>query len=105
MWRSLRRGARIRSNWNGSERPPTARGHCILQKVAQLGAVKVIKQQINGNERTILKENATAEDLRREAARMKEKFGYDVQPDGKPGGYLATHRYYRGKYVLKLEPD
>ena len=65
----------------------------------------MVKRQINGKERTILKENATQEDLRREAARLKELFGYDVEPDGKPGGYLATHRFYRGKYVLTLEAD
>lgn len=67
--------------------------------------VKIVKRQINGKEVTVLKQNATVEDVRREAMRLQQKFGYDVQPDGKPGGYLVTHRFYRGKYVLALEAD
>ena len=68
-------------------------------------AVKLVKRQLNGKEHTVLKENASLEDLRAEAARMKAVLGYDVQPDDRLGRYIATHTYYRGKYVLVLEPD
>lgn len=70
-----------------------------------MARVKLVKRQINGREQLVLKQGATAEDLRREAARLQEKLGYDVQPDSRPGSYLATHRFYRGKYLLCLEPD
>lgn len=68
-------------------------------------AVKLVKQQINGKERLVLKENATVDDLRIEAGRLQTTLGYDVQADGRPGRYLATHPFYRGKYLLSLEPD
>jgi hypothetical protein len=67
--------------------------------------VKLVKNQVNGNDRTVLKENATPDDLRIEAARLRTTFGYDIQPDGKPDRYIASHPHYRGRYVLCLEPD
>jgi hypothetical protein len=70
-----------------------------------VGAVKLVKQQVNGSERMILKENATLDDLRVEAARLRTKFGYDVQPDGRADRYVASHKFYRGRYFLALEPE
>jgi hypothetical protein len=67
--------------------------------------VKLVKQQINGAERLVLKENATPEDVKLEAARMRKELGYDVQPEGRTGRYLATHKFYRGRYRLALEAD
>ena len=67
--------------------------------------MKLVKQQINGNERTVVKDKATAEDLRLEAERLQTKYGYVVQPDGRPGAYVATHRFFGGKYVLSLEKE
>lgn len=67
--------------------------------------VKLVKQQVNGNDRIVLKTDATLEDLRLEAARLQEKFGYEVKPDGKAGSYVATHRFFSGKFVLALEPQ
>ncbi len=66
--------------------------------------MNLVKQQINGKERVVLKEDATAEDLRAEAARLRTKFGYEIQPDGRPGRFIATHSHFRGKYILSLEP-
>ena len=79
--------------------------------VAQTGgarirsAVKLVKHQINGNERIVLKEGATLADLRAEAERLKTIFGYNVQIDERLGRYTASHGFYRGKFVLTLEPD
>ena len=67
--------------------------------------VKLVKAQINGNERVVLKENATLDDLRLEAARLRTKFGYEVRPDGGVERYVATHRRFRGRYQLALEPE
>lgn len=64
-----------------------------------------MKHQINGNEHVVLKENATVEDLRTEASRLKENLGYEVQPDERLGRYIATHNFYRGKFLLSLEAD
>ena len=41
------------------------------------GPVKVVKQQINGGDRLVLKENALASDLKTEAMRLKAQ-GVDV---------------------------
>ena len=67
--------------------------------------VKVVKQQINGGERIVLRENATADDLKAEAQRMKQTLGYDIQPDKRRGTFIASHSFFRGKFVLSLEPD
>jgi len=67
--------------------------------------VKVVKQQINGGDRVVLKENAMAQDLKAEAMRLKIQFGYDVQHDKRRGTYIASHDFYQGKFVLMLEPD
>lgn len=69
------------------------------------GDVKVVKQQINGGDRVVLKENAMAQDLKAEAMRLKTQFGYDVQHDKRRGTYIASHDFYQGKFVLTLEPD
>jgi hypothetical protein len=67
--------------------------------------VKIVKRQLNGTERIVLKDGASPNDLDAEAKRLRSLFGYDVQPDGKKGRYIATHGFYRGKYVIALEPD
>jgi hypothetical protein len=66
--------------------------------------VKLVKQQINGSERVVLKQNATEEDLRAEAARLREVLGYEVKPQGRVE-YTATHPFFRGKFTLSLVPD
>ena len=67
--------------------------------------VKVVKQQINGGERVVLKENAMAQDLKAEAMRLKTQFGYDVQHDKRRGTYIISHDFYQGKFALTLEPN
>ena len=67
--------------------------------------VKVVKKQINGGDRVVLKENAMAHDLKAEAMRLKSQLGYDVQHDKRRGGYIVSHDFYQGKFVLMLEPD
>jgi hypothetical protein len=67
--------------------------------------VKVVKQQINGTDRVVLKENATLHDLKAEANRMKAQLGYAIQHDKRRGTYVASHDFYRGKFVLMLAPD
>ena len=87
-------------NFDGKNRPVVRSSFCEYS-----GAVKLVKNQLNGNDRVVLKDDATADDLRIEAARLRMKFGYDIQPDGGPDKYVATHKYYRGRYMLSLEPD
>ena len=67
--------------------------------------MKVVKQQVNGADRIVLKENATVEDLKAEAMRLKKSFGYDIQPDKRRGTYVASHSFFQGKFILSLEPD
>lgn len=67
--------------------------------------MKLVKRQINGEDEVVLKEPATEEDLRAEAARLRAQLGYDVQPDSKPRRFIATHGFYRGKFLLALEND
>jgi hypothetical protein len=67
--------------------------------------VKVVKQQINGGDRVVLKENANALDLKAEAQRLKAQFGYDIQHDKRRGAYIMSHDFFQGKFVLMLAPD
>ena len=67
--------------------------------------VKVVKKQINGGDRVVLKENAMVQDLKSEAMRLKTQFGYDVQHEKRRGTYIISHDFFQGKYVLMLEPD
>ena len=67
--------------------------------------VKLVKQHINGSDRVVLKADATADDLKEEATRLKTLLGYDVRHDKRRGTYLASHSFYQGKYVLMLAPD
>lgn len=67
--------------------------------------MKLVKQQLNGNERLVLKDGATMDDLQVEAARLRNKLGYEIERDGRIDRYLASHKFYRGRYVLSLEPD
>ena len=69
------------------------------------GRVKLVKQQLNGNDVVVIKSNAAPEDLEAEAARLKTMLGYQVQRDKRRGGYVASHPFFQGKYVLKLAPD
>ena len=69
------------------------------------GGVKVVKKQLNGGDRVVLKEHAMAQDLKTEAMRLKTQFGYDVQHDKRRGAYIASHDFFQGKFVLVLEPD
>ena len=77
----------------------------LAVRYLSLSAVKLVKQQINGSDRTVLKENATAEDLRAEAVRLQHLLGYEVEADERSKRYIATHRFFRGKFVLSLQPD
>jgi hypothetical protein len=67
--------------------------------------MRLVKRQLNGTERIVLKPNASPEDLLKEAGRMRTQLGYDVRPDNATGRYVATHPHYRGKFVLTLEPE
>ena len=67
--------------------------------------VKLVKQQLNGDDIVVLKSNAGPEDLEAEAERLKTTLGYQVQRDKRRGGYLASHPFFQGKYVLKLAPE
>lgn len=67
--------------------------------------VKLVKQQTNGRDHVVLKQEASNGDLLAEVARLKTQLGYEVKPDGKPGRYIATHRFFRGKFALSLEPE
>ena len=67
--------------------------------------VKLVKRQINGNDQIVLKTDASLEDLKTEAARLRKVLGYQVEPDERNGHYIATHAHYRGKFILALEPE
>jgi hypothetical protein len=67
--------------------------------------VKLVKQQINGNDRIVLKDDATLEDLKLEAQRLKSQLGYDVRHDRRRGAYVASHNFFQGKFLLMLAPD
>lgn len=65
--------------------------------------VKLVKKQINGSDRVVLKQNASLDDLRSEAVRMHTLLGYQVEAHGTR--FLVSHRFYRGKFELVLEKD
>jgi hypothetical protein len=67
--------------------------------------VKVVKKQINGGDRVVLKENALAQDLKAEAMRLKTQLGYVIQHDKKRGAYIMAHDFFQGKFLLMLEAD
>lgn len=67
--------------------------------------MKLVKQQINGNERVVLKTDATSDDLKSEAMRLKTQLGYEVRHDKRRGTYLASHSFFQGKFMLMLAPD
>ena len=70
-----------------------------------ISRVKLVKQQINGSDRVVLKADATADDLKEEALRLKTLLGYEVRHDKRRGTYVASHSFFQGKYVLMLAPD
>jgi hypothetical protein len=53
----------------------------------------------------VLKADATADDLKAEAMRLKSLLGYEVRHDKRRGTYVASHSFFQGKYVLMLAPD
>ena len=67
--------------------------------------VKLIKQQVNGNEQVVLKTEASPADLREEAERLERMFGYQIKTGERADRVVATHPFFRGKYVLSLEPE
>lgn len=77
----------------------------LRQRYLSLSAVKLVKQQINGSDRTVLKDNASAEDLRAEAVRLQHLLGYEIEVDERRARYIVTHRFFRGKFVLSLQPE
>lgn len=66
--------------------------------------MKLVKNQINGKEHIVLKENASMEDLREEAERMRA-LGYDVKAEERLARYTATHKFYQGRFLLALESE
>jgi hypothetical protein len=82
-----------------------ARGFALAVEPSMDFRVKLVKQQINGNDRVVLKADATADDLKVEAMRLKSLLGYDVRHDKRRGTYVASHSFFQGKYVLMLAPD
>lgn len=77
----------------------------LCPRVYFVAPVKLIKQQVNGREQVVLKENASPDDLRAEAVRLQELYGYHVQPGERAGKYVATHPFFRGKFIISLEPE
>jgi hypothetical protein len=77
----------------------------LCESVFIPGVVKLVKQQLNGDEQVVLKDNASMEDLKAEVTRLKTLLGYDVHPDKRRGRYIATHNFFSGKFVLMLEQD
>jgi hypothetical protein len=67
--------------------------------------VILVKRQTNGNELIVLKHNASVEDLEAAAANLQLRFGYEVTADRVRGTCKLSHPYYRGEFVLRLEPD
>jgi hypothetical protein len=64
-----------------------------------------VKQQLNGNEQVVIKDDASMDDLKAEVTRLKSMLGYNVQPDKRRGRYIATHNFFSGKFILSLEQD
>lgn len=70
-----------------------------------IAALKLVKQQINGNDRLVLKEDATLDDLQAEAKHFERTLGYTVEANGTGASYLLSHPFYRGKFLLRLESE
>jgi hypothetical protein len=83
----------------------SVRGFALAIALGMAFGVKLVKQQINGNDWVVLKADATADDLKAEAMRLKSLLGYDVRHDKRRGTYMASHNFFQGKYVLMLAPD
>lgn len=66
--------------------------------------MKLIKNQMNGKEHIVLKENASMDDLRAEAERMRA-LGYDLKAEERLARYVATHKFYQGRFLLALEAE
>jgi hypothetical protein len=77
----------------------------LLEGRLSVKGVKLVKQQTNGRDHVVLKQEASNGDLLAEVARLQKQLGYEVKPDGKPGRYIATHPFFRGKFALSLEPE
>ena len=84
---------------------PRASRFALARVLRMHSGVKLVKQQINGNDRVVLKADATADDLKAEATRLKTLLGYEVRHDKRRGTYHASHNFFQGKFVLMLAPD
>lgn len=65
----------------------------------------LVKRQTNGNDRIILKRDATTEDVHAEALRLQRELGYELKMDEKGETCQLFHRWYRGEFLLALETD
>jgi len=65
----------------------------------------LVKQQTNGNDRTVLKRDASVEDVQSEVKRLQEQLGYEVTSGQQRGTWLLSHKSYRGEFLLTLESD
>lgn len=107
---SARSTARTSSNHRGrcpraARNPRRTRRLLLRPALYSLSGVKLIKQQTNGRDHMVLKVNASPDDLRAEAMRLQELYGYDIKPGERAGQYLATHPCFHGKFILSLEPE
>ena len=75
------------------------------ERARTFARVKLVKQQINGDDHIVLKRDATVQDLESEAKRLASALGYEVKPDRRRGTYVASHPFFQGKFVLRLLPD
>lgn len=66
--------------------------------------MKLVKSQMNGKEHIVLKENASMDDLRVEAERMRA-LGYDLKAEERLARYVATHKFFQGRFLLSLETE
>src|SRR5262245_19492527 len=98
---SIARGYRLDAPSSRCRRPAIA--SLAVKRISR--GVKLVKQQTNGDDIVVLKEDATLEDLEAEAKRLRTTLGYQIKPDKRRGTYVASHAFFQGKFVLKLVPD
>ena len=60
---------------------------------------------MNGRDQVVVKADASPADLRAEAERMERVFGYQLKTGERADRVIATHPFFRGKYLLSLEPE
>jgi hypothetical protein len=64
----------------------------------------VVKRQTNGNDHSVLKTQASIEDVQIEAQRLKQ-LGYEITSGKQSGTWDISHPSFRGKFLLALERD